>query len=73
MSRLPRAEFVRQALLTEIDSMLVELGNPPLIERIFPNGWQNAPTDKLEQLYDLCLRTYASRSKPRLAPTGEKR
>ncbi len=60
--RLPRTEFVRGALTDEIEGMLEELGQPPLVDRIFPNGWRNAPDDKLKSLYDLCIRTFATRA-----------
>lgn len=61
MTRLPRSTFVRRALSAEIADMLDELDNPPLVERIFPNGWRLASDEKLADLYDLCVRTYAAR------------
>jgi hypothetical protein len=57
-----RADFVREALVAEIATMLNDLGNPPLVDRIFPNGWRNASDEKLGQIYDLCVRTYAVRA-----------
>jgi hypothetical protein len=61
---LSRAEFLRASLTVEIERMLTDLGNPPLVDRIFPNGWRNANDQGLQSLYDLCVRTYQSRAKP---------
>lgn len=62
--RLSRAEFVRAALTAEIATMLDDLGNPALVERIFPKGWRNADDAGLANLFDLCLRTFATRATP---------
>ena len=59
--RPSRKEFVRAALKARIAAMLDELGHPPLVERIFPQGWRNANDDALGQLFDLCLRTFKTR------------
>lgn len=61
---LPRKQFVRAEMIGEIATMLDELGNPPLIERIFPKGWRTADDDGLAHLFDLCLRTFAARARP---------
>ena len=59
---VPSAEdFIRSALITEIAAMLDELGNPALVERIYPNGWRNADRMGLVSLYELCRRTFAKR------------
>jgi hypothetical protein len=60
--RLPRAAFIRQALQAEVAAMLAELEHPPLVERLFPEGWRKADDQGLAQLYDLCLRTIATRA-----------
>ncbi len=57
------AEFVARCLCSEIERMLAELGNPPLITRIFPHGWRNEPESRLRGLYELCRRTYDARAK----------
>lgn len=58
-------EFIRHALIVGIEAMLVELDNPPLVDRIFPNGWRNGSNDDLTNLYDLCVRTFIEREKRR--------
>ena len=63
MEAQPRAEFVREAMVGKIDAMLADLGNQPLVDRIFPNGWRNADDRGIANLYDLCVRTYAARAK----------
>lgn len=55
-------EVMDEALRVDIRQMLAELGDPPLVTRIFPNGWEKAPHDGLVNLHRLCLRTFASRS-----------
>lgn len=59
--RARRAEFVRGALIAEIASMLDELGNPTLVDHIFPKGWRLADDAGLAILYDLCIRTFKTR------------
>lgn len=58
-----RQAFAREALADKIAEMLDDLGNPPLVDRIFPNGWRNADDAGLASLYDLCVRTYAARAR----------
>lgn len=58
-----REQLIRSTLEAEIATMLDELGNPPLVQDIFPNGWRNANDQKLKELYDLCLRTFSAREK----------
>ena len=58
---LPREEMLCRALKDEIRLMLTELGNPQLVDVIFPDGWENTSYEKLCQLYDLCLRTHTQR------------
>jgi hypothetical protein len=61
---IPNAgEFIRTALRVEIAAMLDELGQPPLVARIFPKGWQNADREGLTSLYELCRRTFIQREK----------
>lgn len=61
---VPSAEvFIRESLKAEIVLMLEELGEPPLVQRIFPNGWANGTKDDLINLYELCRRTYDARAK----------
>lgn len=62
--RIRRSDFIRQQLIAEIDSMLVELGHPALVDRIFPQGWRQAADAGLASLYDLCIRTFAERARP---------
>lgn len=59
----PAGEVMDDALRVDIRQMLDELGNPPLVERIFPNGWESAPHEGLVSLHALCLRTFAARSR----------
>lgn len=54
-------DFIRSALTNEIATMLDELGNPALVERIYPNGWRNADRMGLVSLYELCRRTFVKR------------
>lgn len=59
--RLFAKDFIRNALVAEIGKMLVELGNPPMVDRIFPKGWRQADQGGLMNLYDLCVRTFRKR------------
>jgi hypothetical protein len=61
--RLDCQDFVRNALMQEITLMLQELGNPELVNRIYPNGWQNNNEAQLRVLYDLCWKTFRKREK----------
>lgn len=63
---LRRKDFIRQCLVDQVAEMLADLGDPPLIERIYPKGWRGISDEKLGDLYDLCIRTYRAR-----AATGE--
>lgn len=56
-------EIMERALDADIKRMLDDLGNPPLVARIFPGGWEGAPFDKRRELHDLCIRTYRAKSK----------
>jgi hypothetical protein len=59
---IPNAdEFIREALTSRIAVMLDDLGQPPLITRIFPKGWRNEDRSSLIALYELCRRTFAKR------------
>jgi arsenate reductase-like glutaredoxin family protein len=60
--RLHCADFVRRCIIEEIESMLDELGHPPLVEQIFQKGWKKANLEQLYNLFDLCVRTFASRA-----------
>lgn len=60
---LPVDDFIREALTARIAAMLEDLGNPPLVGRVFPKGWRNADRAGLISLYELCRRTFARREK----------
>jgi len=64
MSRPKADEVMLSALKADISAMLEELGNPPLVARIFPNGWENEQIPKLRDLHALFLRTFSSRTNP---------
>lgn len=55
--------FICAALTARIAVMLEELGNPELVDRIYPAGWRNADSKGLAQLYELCRRTFAQRGR----------
>lgn len=64
MSARPFAkDFIRNALVAAIEPMLEELGNPPLVDRIYPSGWRRADERGLRNLFDLCVRTFAKRER----------
>lgn len=56
-------EFIRSALVVKISEMLTELQHPPLVDKIFPLGWQKADRTGLINLYELCRRTFAKRER----------
>jgi hypothetical protein len=56
-----RQRFIRNALEAEIENMLDELGHPPLVERIFPNGWRTADDDQIGPFFDLCRRSLSAK------------
>lgn len=63
IERRPTAnEIADEAIKADIRQMLDELGNPPLVDRIYPNGWESEPSDRLRSLHALCLRTFAARA-----------
>ena len=61
MERASAEQIAAEAIKADIRQMLGELGNPPLVDQIFPNGWEKESSDKLRSLHALCLRTYAAR------------
>lgn len=56
-------QVMSDALDQDIASMILDLGNPPLIERIFPNGWRSDSFQKRKEFHALCLRTYVDRDR----------
>lgn len=54
-------EVMDAALNQSIRDMLHELGHPPLVMAIFPNGWEDAPRGKRIELHQLCIRTFKKR------------
>lgn len=61
MERASATQIADQAIKGDIRRMLDELGHPPLVDRIFPNGWEKESSDKLQSLHALCLRTFDAR------------
>lgn len=62
MPRLPRREFVRARMIEEIDSMMAELPISDKVARAI-EGWRDKDQETIDQVYDLCVRSYASRGR----------
>ncbi len=58
---VPLEQLTQSTLRSSVETMLRDLGDPPLVDRIYPDGWRRERD--LRQLYELCLRTYAQRER----------
>lgn len=56
-------EIADDAIRADVANMLEELGNPPLVQTIYANGWQRATSDQLRVFHELCIRSIKARGK----------
>lgn len=70
MNRPDHNAVIDAALNRSIAEMLAELGDPPLVGRLFPQGWSDAPRERRINLHALCISTFRSREARSLGDTG---
>ena len=58
-SRRSADQVIDDALNADISELLELLGHPPLVKKIFPNGWEGRALSDRKAFHGLCLRTIA--------------